>query len=175
MLRPNHFLPPLAAIFALACTACHTLEPPPMATARPSPLLPVDKLADTAAEKSFVLNADWSEGAWVIKRGATITFRPDGTGHFSAVVFCSQDIGVDEIRFQSIQYGADGNTLFAFPDNAVGYPLHIRRKSKDYPYDVKFGFDSRYFDSIVRSKFFATLRRNLPVEGAHGNYQHPTK
>ncbi len=159
MPRPRPFAILSPSILCLCgLSSCHTLEPPPMARAVPQPILPVDKLVDTPAEKTFVLRGDWAQGAWVIKRGATITFRPDGTGQFSAVVYCSQDVGVDELRFQSIQYGSDGNTLFAFPDNPVGYPMHIRRPAKDYPYDANFGFDPRHFDSIHRAKFFATLR-----------------
>ncbi len=146
----------LSAVFAAA--GCHTLPVPPMATTSPHPLLPVDKLEGEHAEKTFVLGSDWSHGPWVLKRGAKISFRPDGTGHFSAVVYAREDIGVDELHFQSIQYGADGNVLFAFPDNPVGYPLHIRRPLKDFPYDADFGFDPRHYHSISEAKFFARLR-----------------
>ena len=146
------------AAICLSVAACRTLSVPPMAVISAEPLLPVDKLADTPTGKTFTLRGDWAHGAWVIKKGASITFQPDGIGRFSAVVYCREDVGVDEIRFQAIQYGADGNTLFAFPDNPVGYPLHVRSAAKDFPYDVSFGFDPRYFNSIEESKFFARLR-----------------
>ena len=156
-----------AALAGFILSSCHTLETPPTASASPAPVAPpVDQVVDTQSEKSFKLRHDWAHGAWVIKRGANITFRSDGTGHFGAVIFSRQPTGFDEVRFQSIQYGRDGNVLFAFPDNPVGYPLHVRRPAKDYPYNANFGFDPRHFDSINHVNFFARMRIH-GVDGSH--------
>lgn len=130
-----------------------------MASARPAPVLPpVDNVVDTEFEKTFELRHDWVHGAWVLKQGARISFRPDGTGDFGAVIYATTPVGFDELRLQSVQYGADNNLLFAFPDNPVGYPLYVRRPAKDYHYNANFGFDPRLFDSIDHVSFFARMR-----------------
>jgi hypothetical protein len=145
-----------AALFASA--ACTTTYVTPLAVAQPNR---VDLAADQSVppgEKVFVLPRDWQYGTWVIKKGATLTFRADGLGSFSCVAFSQFNVSSDELHLQAISYGRDGNALFAVPGSDTGMPLHLRQPNRDFPYDAKFGFDPRYFDSIHDVKFLGRLR-----------------
>lgn len=151
----------VAAGILLAAVSCTTKTYiTPMAVAQPNR---VDFSADQslpADVKTFTLPADWQYGTWVVKKGATIQFNRDGTGEFSAVIF-SQHVGSpDELHFQSVQYGIDQNVLFTFPGSEVGLRMGLRESFRDFPYETRFGFDPRLFDSIVDVKFLARLRLN---------------
>lgn len=112
------------------------------------------------ASKSFTLPHDWQFGIWVVKRGARIVFNADGTGTFSGVLFAHQTTAAygDMLHLQSIQYGPDGNRLFAFPGTDVGAAMGLRSPYRDFPYDIAFGFDPRYFSRIDSVKWYARLR-----------------
>ncbi len=142
----------------LVLPACTTTYITPMATASPAR---VDKTRDQAVPadtKVFSLQRDWQYGPWIMKRGAQILFRSDGTGEFSGTVYAQTDTAPQELHFQSIQYGLDGNRLFSFPQRDVGFRMIMRRSNTDYVYNQSFGFDERHFDHIHSVKFFARLR-----------------
>ncbi len=111
-----------------------------------------------AGEKVFTLPNDWQWGPWVMRGGAKITFREDGTGNFECRVYAQYNTTPEELHFQSIQYAKDGNRLFSFPGKAVGYVMAIRTPYTDYPYNASFGFDERHFEHIDSVKFYARTR-----------------
>lgn len=147
-----------AALLLVALSSCTTTYVTPMAVTQTTR---ADVIADETApanQKVFHLPHDWQYNNWVIKRGSKITFHSDGIGEFDARVFSQFTTSPDEVHFQSIQYGKDGNRLFSFPETEVGYPLHIRSSYQDFPYSVRFAFDPRFFDDITEAKFFARVR-----------------
>jgi hypothetical protein len=84
------------------------------------------------------------------------------------VAFSQFNTSADELRIQAVSYGSDGNMLFAVPGSDTGLALHLRQPNRDFPYDAKFGFDPRYFDSIHDVKFLGRLR----LVGEHMGHPH---
>jgi hypothetical protein len=153
-----HKLFSLLATATILTSGCTTAYITPMAVTEPQR---ADFTRDESApsnQKSFFLPHDWQYNNWVIKKGSKVTFYDNGFGEFSGRIFSQFTTSPDTVHFQSIQYGADGNRLFSFPDRSVGYPLHIRLSYQDYPYDEKFAYDKRFFNDIHDAKFFARTR-----------------
>jgi len=150
----------------LAGSGCTTTFVTPMAVTQTTRADVVLDQTAPASQKSFLLPNDWQYNNWVIKKGSKITFFSDGMGEFDARIFSQFTTSPDEVRFQSFQYGRDGNLLFTFPETEVGYPLHMRASYRDYPYHVRFAFDPRFFDDINEAKFFARVRMKSENIGA---------
>jgi hypothetical protein len=138
-------------------SSCTTTYITPMAVSQPKRLDLAPSQSATPYSKTFRLPHDWQYDSWVMKKGTQITFNADGTGVFDATVYSQYTRQHDELHFQSVQYGVDGNTLFTVPGSDVGYPLHIRGAFRDQVYTGRFGFDKRYFPYINDVKFFARL------------------
>jgi hypothetical protein len=148
----------LAVVLVTACLAsCTTTYITPMAVSQPKRLDLAQSQSATPLSKTFSLPRDWQYDSWVMKKGSNITFNADGTGTFSITAYSQFTKQHDELHFQSIQYGADGNTLFVVPGSDVGYPIHLRGSYRDFVYTGRFGFDRRYFPYIEDVKFFARL------------------
>lgn len=145
------------ALAALGLGSCTTTYVTPMAVSQPKRLDLAQSQSATPFAKTFQLPRDWQYDSWVMKQGSEITFNADGTGVFNATVFSQYTKQADELHFQSVQYGVDGNTLFVVPGSDVGYPLHIRGAFRDHVYTGRFGFDKRYFPYINDVKFYARL------------------
>jgi hypothetical protein len=153
----------LVALTALAASAagiggCTTTYVTPTAVASPARADRTRDQSIPAETKTFSLPNDWQYGPWIMKRGASVEFRADGTGHFSCKLY-SQATSPSpiELHFQSIQFGRDGNRLFTFPLRDDGIALHIRRPYTDFVYDIDFGFDPRLFSDIQEAKFYARV------------------
>lgn len=138
-------------------SGCQTTKPRPTSSTS-VPRQKITAPADPAASKQFATVTDWSNGIWVIKKGATIAFRRDGIGSFSARVYTVQSARRQELQFQSVQYGKDGNELFLAPAADLGYAIHARNPNRDYPVDLNFGFDARQFPEIDRVTYVSRIR-----------------
>lgn len=130
--------------------------------------LPANRVAsvskdETVVARTFDITTDWSCGPYVIKRGATLTFRPDGLASFSGRVHTTAYQRGDELYFRSVQFGRDGNVLFVLPASDMPLPVFLRTPHRDYPVDATFGFDKRHFDKIVAIDFQAMLRTPMNV------------
>jgi hypothetical protein len=145
-------------LIPLALSSCTTTYLTPMAVTQTTRGDVTLDQTTPSNQKTFLLPHDWQYNNWVIKKGSQITFYSDGIGEFEACVFSQFTTSPDEVHFQSIQFGKDGNRLFSFPETEVGYPLHIRASYQDFPYNVRFAFDPRFFDDINEAKFFARVR-----------------
>lgn len=175
MLRLTLLILPL-----LLLGGCAILPQRPMlveATASPRIKIVRQVGTEVAISKTFVLDHDWNFSGAVMRRGASITFTPDGRGAFSCVVYrepfkanpifisastspipavarrYSYQAG-DVMRFSSVQHRRDGNILFQFPAREPSYFTMVR-PDVDYPYDVTFGFDRRQYDEISTVRFVA--------------------
>ncbi len=115
--------------------------------------------ASISSTKEYVTKADWVDGDWVIKKGAKITFRQDGLGSFTCRAYTVAAARRQEFHFQSLQYGRDGNLLFAAPAADLGYSIHARNADQDYAVDFDFGFDARQFAYIERVLYTARIRK----------------
>lgn len=146
-----------ALLVTLSLASCTTTYITPMAVSQPKRLDLSMSQSATPYSKTFVLPHDWQYDSWVMKKGTQITFNADGTGVFNVTAFSQFTKKHDELHFQSIQYGIDGNTLFVVPGADVGYPIHLRGSFRDFVYTGRFGFDKRYFNHINDVKFFARL------------------
>jgi len=150
----------LCAAAFLGLAGCTTTYVTPVAVTTLQRVDSAPSQDTTAVSKTFTLPHDWQFGVWVVKRGAKIVFHVDGTGDFSGVVYAHQTATSygDMLHLQSIQYGRDGNRLFAFPGTDVGAAMGLRSAYRDFPYDAAFGFDPRYFERIDTVKWYARLR-----------------
>jgi hypothetical protein len=115
--------------------------------------------AGVSPTRQYVTKADWHDGDWVMKKGATIAFRADGLGSFSGRLYTVRPARNQELHFQSVQYGRDGNLLFAAPAADLGHAIHARSYGQDYPVDFNFGYDARQFPYIERVLFTARIRQ----------------
>ncbi len=161
----------------IAITSCTTTYVTPMAVSQTTRADVTLDQTTPSNQKTFLLPHDWQYNNWVIKRGSKITFYSDGIGEFEARVFSQFTTSPDEVHFQSIQYGKDGNRLFSFPETEVGYPLHIRSSYQDFPYNVRFAFDPRLFDDINEAKFYARVRmksENIGLPEDYAAYSSPS-
>lgn len=157
MKRQYLLLAPITAICSLM-SACTTTYVTPMAVCHPRRLDVSPSQSVMAPGKTFTIPHDWQYDSWVMKKGARITFFEDGTGEFNGTVFSQYSTQHDELHFQSVQYGVDGNALFTFPGSDVGHVLHIRGSMRDFPYTVRFSFNRAYYPYIHDVKFMARLR-----------------
>lgn len=169
----NRRLLALIALLAAAASlgGCSTTYVTPTAVAYPTRM---DKTRDQslpADTKTFTLPNDWQYGSWIMKRGASIAFRADGTGHFNGRLYSPARAETPiELHFQSIQFGRDGNRLFAFPLRNDGVALIIRRPFTDHEFDIDFGFDPRLFADIQVAKFFARVELDPQQMGAYSEH-----
>ena len=117
------------------------------------------KHADTSEfSKVFHLDSDLHGNGWVMRRGTKISFGSDGSVSLDTNVYALDGLPLpNAIQLESIQYGPDGNVLFAVPGNEVGYPLHLRHPRRDYPVSTRFGYKKAYFERITAVKFAARL------------------
>jgi hypothetical protein len=147
----------LASAAALCLGACTTIE-----TSVQPRLKQIKRAgAEIAASKTFVIDSDWRCGDIVMRKGASITFTPDGRGAFSCVLYTENPAG-NQLRFASVQYHADGNILFIFPYGEATF-LNMPRPRQDYPYDMALGFDHRHYEQIRSVRFLGSARR-APVQ-----------
>lgn len=138
-------------------TACQTTPSAPVSSISvPRKVLSAPE--DPNATRQYATTTDWRNGDWVVKKGATISFRPDGIGSFSARVYTVQPARGQELQFQSVQYGKDGNELFLAPAADLGHAIHARQPHRDFPIDLNFGFDARHFPHIERVKYVSRIR-----------------
>ncbi len=142
----------------LGISACTTTYITPISVAETRRVDVTNGQEIPAGEKTFTLPKDWQWGPWVVRRGATITFREDGTGIFSCRLYSQFNTTPENLHFQAIAYSKDGNRLFAFPGRDTGLSMAIRTPFTDYPYDVPFGYDKRHFEFIDSVKFYGRLR-----------------
>lgn len=149
---------PFAAVsFALLLLAGCASDPAPRTVVSTT----LSRHADsTEFRKVYTLNSDLHGNGWVMRRGAKITFGSDGSAELDAIVYAQEGLPLpNAIHLESIQYGPDGNVLFAVPGNDVGHPLHLRHARRDYPVRQGFGYKRAYFDRITTVKFAARLLR----------------
>lgn len=156
MNKPTALLLLAATLSGMA--ACTTTFITPISVAETRRVDHTQDQAIPAGEKVFTLPNDWQWGPWVMRRGARIIFREDGTGEFMGRVYAQYNTTPEELHFQSIQYAKDGNRLFSFPGTDVGYRMPIRTPFTDYAYNASFGFDARHFEHIDSVKFYARTR-----------------
>jgi hypothetical protein len=115
---------------------------------------------------SYALRSDWHVHDWVIQRGATFTFRPDGTGSFTGRVYTKRGAKKQELRLQAIAHGKNGRLLFAAPGADLGYAIHAPTPMRDYPVDFNFGYDQRQYPFLDRITFAARVRSVIPTSTA---------
>ncbi|MEM0895798.1 MAG: hypothetical protein AAGJ79_02850 [Verrucomicrobiota bacterium] len=163
-MRINRLL--ILAFLAALLAGCTQTYVTPMAVAQPRRADFSDDQSAIPPQKSFFLPGDWQYNNWVMKKGTKITFYADGFGEFEGTVYSQMSSSPDELHFQAIQYGKDGNRLFTFPASDVGHPIHIRHSFNDYPQTVRFAYNKKYFDSIHDCKFHARMR--LKAENFEG-------
>lgn len=144
--------------FSLVCfSACQTAVWTPVSTIS-TVRDDLVKTSNDAMTKQFVTRSEWRDGDWVMKRGATIAFRSDGFGSFSGRLYTTRAVPRQTFHFQSVQYGRDGNILFAAPAADLGHAIHARHAERDYPVDFNFGFDARQYEFVQRALFTARIR-----------------
>lgn len=147
----------ILAVLALTLNSCVTPPPPPPA---PSAKIHPHRIDKGAAAKTYALTSDWSADGWVIKSGAMISFNADGTGLFEGSIYqVSGPEDRDEVRFQSVQLGKDGNTLFTSPGADTGIGLYIQGLKRERVHTVHFAFDARQFAAIESVTFMARRAR----------------
>ncbi len=114
----------------------------------------------TEFSKVFELDTDLHGNGWVMRRGTRIAFGSDGSVVLDTNVYALDGLPLpNAIQLESIQYGPDGNVLFAVPGNDLGHPLHLRHARRDYPVNARFGYKKAYFERITTVKFAARLLR----------------
>jgi hypothetical protein len=138
----------LCLLYALAsCVAPQPSALPPLARMQATPM----GGKGDGAGKSYVFPRDWSADGWTLKKGAAITFSPDGTGVMEATVYDTLATGKAERLHCFIHVaGTDGNELFVLPNTDAGHVLHVHGVRKDCIHTVPFAYDARYFASIQR-------------------------
>lgn len=149
----------LLAVFAFTLSSCVTPPPPPPV---PSAKIKPQRIDKAAASKTYALTSDWSADGWVIKAGTMISFNADGTGLFEGTIY--QVTGTeerDEVRFQAVQLGRDGNTLFTSPGADTGVGLYIQGLKRERVHTVHFAFDARQFGAIDSVTFMARRAKLL--------------
>lgn len=108
--------------------------------------------------KVYALDSDLHGNGWVMRRGTKITFGTDGSVILDTIVYAEEGLKLpNAVQLESIQYGPDGNMLFAIPGNDVGHSLHMRYTRRDYPVKSRFGYKRAYFDRISSVQFKARL------------------
>lgn len=156
LMKKNTIL--LLSVALLSLNSCTTTYITPISVAETRRVDVTEGQEIPAGEKTYTLPNDWQWGPWVVRRGATIIFREDGTGIFSCRLYTQFNTTPEDFHFQAIAYAKDGNRLFAFPGRDTGLSMAIRTPFTDYPYDVPFGYDKRHFEHIDSVKFYGRLR-----------------
>jgi hypothetical protein len=122
--------------------------------------LEADKDKTTDFLKVFKLDSDLRGNGWVMRKGASMSFGIDGSAEFEGTIYALQGLWMpNAVQLESVQYGPDGNMLFALPGNGVGQSLHMRQDRTDYPVVARFGFKPAHFQRISSVKFAARLLR----------------
>lgn len=151
MSQIRHLISLLAALLLTQCAR----EPAPYTVVSTT----LSKHAEsTEFRKVFSLNHDLRGNGWVMRRGTKIAFGADGSVTLDTIVYALDGLPLpNAIQLESIQYGPDGNVLFAIPGNDVGHSLHMRHARRDYPVSARFGYKKPYFERITTVKFAARL------------------